>query len=147
MLYRLSNVVIHTTGIDCLKEARLLATVLRWPFFFFSLPTGDNELHACNWFLLLVVVNLPSVQFSSVALLCPTLCDPMNRSMPGLPVHHQLPEFTQSHVHRVYLNRWEILLISLNLLQYTFLSCISGNVASEHTCLNFSNSRRSHYVR
>ena len=33
--------------------------------------------------------------------LCPTLCDPMNRSMPGLPVHHQLPEFTQTHIHRV----------------------------------------------
>ena len=42
-----------------------------------------------------------SVQFSSVAQLCPTLCDPMNRSTPGLPVHHQLPEFTQTHVHRV----------------------------------------------
>ena len=38
-------------------------------------------------------------QFSSVAQSCPTLCDPKNRSMPGLPVHHQLPEFTQSHVH------------------------------------------------
>ena len=42
-----------------------------------------------------------SVQFSSVAQLCPTLCDYMNRSMPGLPVHHKLPEFTQTHVHRV----------------------------------------------
>ena len=42
-----------------------------------------------------------SVQFSSVAQLCPTLCDPMNRSTPGLPVHHHLPEFTQTHVHRV----------------------------------------------
>ena len=42
-----------------------------------------------------------SVQFSSVAQLCPTLCHPMNRSMPGLPVHHHLPEFTQTHVHRV----------------------------------------------
>ena len=41
------------------------------------------------------------IQFSSVAQSCPTLCDPMNRSMPGLPVHHQLPEFTQTHVHRV----------------------------------------------
>ena len=40
-------------------------------------------------------------RFSSVAQSCPTLCDPMNRSTPGLPVHHQLPEFTQSHVHRV----------------------------------------------
>ena len=42
-----------------------------------------------------------SVQFSSVAQLCPTLCDPMNHSTPGLPVHHQLLEFTQTHVHRV----------------------------------------------
>ena len=42
-----------------------------------------------------------SVQFSSVDQSCPTLCDPMNRSTPGLPVHHQLPEFTQTHVHRV----------------------------------------------
>ena len=43
----------------------------------------------------------PSVQFSSVAQSCPTLCNPMNRSTPGLPVHHQLLEFTQTHVHRV----------------------------------------------
>ena len=43
-----------------------------------------------------------SLQFSSVQLLsCVWLCDPMNRSTPGLPVHHQLPEFTQTHVHRV----------------------------------------------
>ena len=41
------------------------------------------------------------VQFSSVAQSCPTLCDPMNPSMLGLPVYHQLPEFTQTHVHRV----------------------------------------------
>ena len=39
--------------------------------------------------------------FSSLAQLCLTLCDPMNHSTPGLPVHHQLPEFTQTHVHRV----------------------------------------------
>ena len=45
--------------------------------------------------------NMTSVQFSSVAQLCPTLCNPMNPSMPGLPVHHHLPEFTQSHVHQV----------------------------------------------
>ena len=44
---------------------------------------------------------LSSVQFSSVTQSCPTLCDPMNRSTPGLPVHHQLPELTQIHVHRV----------------------------------------------
>ena len=45
----------------------------------------------------------PSVQFSTVAQSCLTLCDPMNRSMPGLPVHHQLPVFTQTYVHR---SRW-----------------------------------------
>ena len=39
--------------------------------------------------------------FSSVTQLCLTLCDPVNRSTPGLPVHHQLPEFTQTHAHRV----------------------------------------------
>ena len=42
-----------------------------------------------------------SVQFSSVTQLCLTPCDPMNCSTPGLPVHHQLPEFTQTHVHRL----------------------------------------------
>ena len=41
------------------------------------------------------------LQFTSVAQSCPTLCGPMNRSTPGLPVHHQLSEFTQTHVHRV----------------------------------------------
>ena len=42
-----------------------------------------------------------SIQVTSVAQSCPTLCDPMNRSTPGFPVHHQLPEFTQTHVHQV----------------------------------------------
>ena len=49
----------------------------------------------------LLIHQFSSVQFSSVAQLCPTLCDPMNCSMPGLSVHHHLPEFTQTHVHRV----------------------------------------------
>ena len=44
---------------------------------------------------------ISSVQFSSVTQPCPTLCDPMDCSTPGLPVHHQLPEFTQIHVHWV----------------------------------------------
>ena len=46
-------------------------------------------------------IGTASVQFSSVAQSCPTFCNPMNRSTPGLPVHHQLLEFTQTHVHRV----------------------------------------------
>ena len=45
--------------------------------------------------------NILSDQIRSVAQSCPTLCDPMNRSTPDLPLHHQLPEFTQTHVHRV----------------------------------------------
>ena len=49
----------------------------------------------------MIVSQFSSVQLSSVAQLCPTLCDPMNRSTPGLPGHHHLPEFTQTHVHRV----------------------------------------------
>ena len=43
---------------------------------------------------------LGSVQFSSVTQLCPTLCDPVDCSTQGLPVHHQLPELAQTHVHR-----------------------------------------------
>ena len=49
----------------------------------------------------LLLCHLSSVQFSSVAQSCPTLCNPMNRSTPGLPVHHQLPEFTQTHAHQI----------------------------------------------
>ena len=52
-------------------------------------------------FLKKLEIEVPSVQFSSFAQSCPTLCDAMNRSTPGLPVHHQLPEFTQTHVYRV----------------------------------------------
>ena len=55
------------------------------------------------WLTLLIPsqISCYSVQFSPVAQSCPTLCDPMNHSTPGLPVHHQRPEFTQTHVHRV----------------------------------------------
>ena len=59
------------------------------------LSTEDSQL---NW---QIKIHFSSVQFSSDCQLCPTLCDPMNRSTPGFPVHHQLPEFTQTHVHRV----------------------------------------------
>ena len=51
--------------------------------------------------VILTRLILPIQEHSSVAQSCPTLCDSMNRSTPGLPVHHQLPEFTQTHVHRV----------------------------------------------
>ena len=54
----------------------------------------DPEILKCE-----VKWTFSSVQFISVIQSCPTLCYPMNRSTPGLPVHHQLPEFTQTHVH------------------------------------------------
>ena len=47
------------------------------------------------------IYNIGSVQFSSVAQLCLTLCDSMDCSTPGFPVHHQLPEFIQTHIHQV----------------------------------------------
>ena len=69
----------------------------------------DNSLwHCCTMFLIYIVLSFYmtpwlhwSVQFSSVAQLSPTLCNLMNRRMLGLPVHHQLPESTQTHVHWV----------------------------------------------
>ena len=64
-------------------------------------PTFFLLNHTAEGFVCLRSFQFRSVQFSSVAQSCPTLCDPMNRSTPGLPVHHHLLEFTQTHVHRV----------------------------------------------
>ena len=62
---------------------------------------NQNLTYHC-WFYILHCLKLHSlVQFSSVTQSCPTLCDPINHSMPGLPVHHQLPGFTQTQIHRV----------------------------------------------
>ena len=63
--------------------------------------TSGSKTRASSSLLCDVLVVGLSVQFSSVSQSCLTLCDPMNGSTPGLPVHHQLPEFTQTHVHRV----------------------------------------------
>ena len=71
-------------------------------FFFFSFFfLKDNCFTGFSYFLSNLNMNQPSDQIRSVVQSCPTLCDPMNRSMPGLPVHHQLLKFTQTHVHRV----------------------------------------------
>ena len=72
------------------------------PSFGIRVPSNSrSELTVVRPFLVNSGMFPCSVQFSSVAQSCPTLCDPMNRSAPGLPVHHQLPEFTQTRVHRV----------------------------------------------
>ena len=59
----------------------------------------SHEIKRCLFLGRKIMTNL--VQFSSVTQSYPTLCDPMNHSMPGFPVHHQLPELTQTHVHCV----------------------------------------------
>ena len=66
--------------------------------------TGKGDGCNCPMVRIFFSTTLPGNcddQIRSVAQSCPTLCDPMNRSTPGLPVHHQLPEFTETHVHRV----------------------------------------------
>jgi len=81
-----------------------LETVADFIFLGSKITVDGDCSHEIKRLLLLgrkVMTNLSSVQFSSVAQSCPTLCDPMNCSTPGLPVHQQLPEFTQTHVHRV----------------------------------------------
>ena len=65
------------------------------------LPKETKDLYIENYKTLVKEIKEDTNQIRSVAQLCPTLCDPMNRSMPGLPVHHQLPEFTQTRIHRV----------------------------------------------
>ena len=65
-------------------------------------PVRDTVICICVKFPRCVCFSLSSpFQFSSIAQSCPTLYHPMNCSTPGLPIHHQLPEFTQTHVHRV----------------------------------------------
>ena len=66
------------------------------------IATSASKSSPCPPILLLFDDPTPFIyQFSSVAQSWPTLCNPMNHSSPGLPVHHQLPQFTQTHVHRV----------------------------------------------
>ena len=73
----------------------------------FQISWGDLRIHTCQikkykiWWEFKSLRQSEVIQFSSVIQSCPTLCDPMNCSTPGLPVHHELPEFTQTHAHRV----------------------------------------------
>ena len=75
-------------------QRSLMATV-------FGVTKNQDMTKQLNTYTLECESTEEPAQFSSVAQSCPTLCDPMNRSTPGLPVHHRLPEFTQTQVHRV----------------------------------------------
>ena len=101
-----NNVSFHSSPIN----------IIAWSFFLLFgvlcqiiLTLLKNQLSAIAKKILKMMYNqrrfafpdIKCTQFSSVTQSCPTLCDPMNRSTPGLPVHHPLPEFTQTHVHRV----------------------------------------------
>ena len=78
----------HVSCISCIEGGFFTTESPRKPQSCVSFPNSCESIYTFS-----------SVQFSSFAQSCPTLCDPMNHSMPGLPVHHQLPEFTQTHVH------------------------------------------------
>ena len=92
--------------VGCEEES--VSPTLRFPLNMCPLPLNENWLKATT-FLATFMVSLKAhhqlcpvpFQFSSVAQSCLTLCDPMGCSTPGLSVHPQLPEFTQTHVHRV----------------------------------------------
>ena len=98
---------------DVQNASRILICIFSYDFLYFDLQVLGTVICIssvncrlfclfCYWGLTsLFLSDISSVQFSSVSQSCPTLCDPMNRSTPSLPVHHQLPEFTQTHVHRV----------------------------------------------
>ena len=90
-------------------EGKVLHPIL---FFFLVLITWDISylyMHTngtctrfyTHMYAVFICWFFPCYQFSSVAQSCPTVCNPMNHSTPGLPVHHQFPEFTQTHVYRV----------------------------------------------
>ena len=66
-----------------------------------SKPLMDISFSKFSFYTFDQLMFVPTVQFSSVAQSCPILCDPMNHITPSPPVHHQLPQFTQTHVHRV----------------------------------------------
>ena len=121
-----------------------LPTSGRKPCFFLtfkgSFPAGLNlyilappkpaSLYMPTWHF----AHLTSVQFSSVAQSCLTRCDPMNHSTPGLPVHHLLPEFTQTHVRRVSdaIQPSQTHRILMDILQYVLV--YSLGIAKLHVC-------------
>ena len=85
-------------------------------------------------------LQFSSVQFISVAQSWPTLCDPMNRSTPGLPVHHQLLEFTQTHVHHVSDVMYQF--SSVQSLSHVWLFATPW-IAARQASLSITNSRSS----
>ena len=72
-----------------------------WSFSFSITGSKENQGILLKGYIVYIIPMSLVQSVSSVTQSCPTLCDPMNRSTPGLPVHHHLPEFTQTHIHRI----------------------------------------------
>ena len=93
------------SGLACWQEEDRYGILhdIVWVYSFWSSSLSNQAACFVKKFFwnILSVLYERHFQFSSVAQLCPTSCDPMNCSTPGLPVHHQLPESTQTHVHWV----------------------------------------------
>ena len=112
MKYLIKNMCIYDVDlkayVKCYNKKRKAFSMI---FFLTALLSYNSHIiHFCHlnciyseWLCSSVCAAIITInfQFSSVIQSCPTLCDPMDCSTPGLPVHHQLPEFTQTHVHRV----------------------------------------------
>ena len=98
----------HFQSKNCsqVKQRRLSSRLLQW--------VREAQLNVSS-----TEFQFSSVQFSSVTQLCPTLCDPMDCSTPGLSDHHQLPEFTQTHI-KLILSHWGHLTISSSVNPFSF---------------------------
>ena len=83
------------------EQDTLPKKMYRWQIIKWKDAQCHLSLRNANWNINEISLHSFSVQFSSVAQSCPTLCDPMSRGMPGLSVHHKLLEFTQTHAHQV----------------------------------------------
>ena len=111
ILQRKVTVFLFVFGTVCSLNLKIAIQYLYFGSYSYSLNSGTYPISVFKKLFLSLILaysqiqylspSFEKVQFSSVAQLCLTLCNPMNHSTPGLPVHHQLAEFTQAHVHRV----------------------------------------------
>ena len=95
------NYIFISENDNCGTQISNFCDALKQHSTFNYFPRFSLQHPRCQWHHQPEHAPSSSIQFSSVAQSCPTLCNPMNCSMPGLPVYHQLPEFTQTHVPRV----------------------------------------------
>ena len=103
--YFLTPAVLHSEVVlPCIILSTVVLLAISTPIFQKNgvrVCTYTPHTHNFNSLKTYISLYSYSVQFSSVSQSCPTPCDPMKCSTPGLPIHHQLPEFTQTHVHQV----------------------------------------------